>query len=125
MIGGSCVAACCLTGKAFIDVRMLDPPHRSGGAAGVSVTANTAGVSGARSIRIATVWLAGTLAAAVYAIWRLIDAYLGSSGYTTRPHHPFGADFVNVWTTGRLVVSDAIDAIYRHQDFMAYADVHR
>lgn len=86
----------------------------------MSVTANTAGVSGARSVRITTVWLAGTLAAAVYAIWRLIDAYLGSSGYTTRPHHPFGADFVNVWTTGRLVVSGAIDAIYRHQDFMAY-----
>jgi hypothetical protein len=86
----------------------------------VSAMTDPASVRGTRPISIATLWLAGTLVTAIYAVWGLIQAYLGSDGYLSVPNQPFGADFINVWTTGRLVVSDVIDTIYRHQDFMAY-----
>lgn len=43
-----------------------------------------------------------------------------SYGYLYGPGRPFGADFINLWSAGRLVLAGTFEAIYRPDAFMAY-----
>lgn len=63
-----------------------------------------------------------SLAFAALALTSLFGTYLSSEGILAAPGRPFGSDFVNVWTTGKLVLSGAFDDIYRVARFDAFQE---
>jgi alpha-1,2-mannosyltransferase len=49
-----------------------------------------------------------------------VRTFLERDGLLVSPHAPFGGDFVNLWTVGKLVLSGAADSVYRHESFMEF-----
>ncbi len=63
-----------------------------------------------------------SLAFAALALASLVRTYLSGEGILAAPGRPFGGDFVNVWTTGKLVLSGAFDDIYAVARFDAFQE---
>ncbi|MBS3648219.1 DUF2029 domain-containing protein [Pseudaminobacter sp. 19-2017] len=67
-----------------------------------------------------TLLLLASLASAVFSIDALWMAYVEADGFFIGPHQPFGGDFINLWTTARMMLEGKVGDIYRHEAFMAY-----
>ena len=61
-----------------------------------------------------------TLANAIVAVAVLCVAFYQRDGILMHPNAPFGGDFVNLWTVGKLLLDDGISTIYDPDAFMAY-----
>lgn len=68
------------------------------------------------------VLLIASLVFAALSLTGLFKAYLASEGLIVPPGKPFGGDFVNLWTTARLLLSGMPDDVYRVASFDAFQE---
>jgi alpha-1,2-mannosyltransferase len=61
-----------------------------------------------------------SLAYAVLSFGFLWQDYLNADGFLLGPNQPFGGDFINLWTTARMMLEGKVGDIYRPDAFMAY-----
>ena len=86
----------------------------------MSAVADEQRVSRQRGIPFATLLLIISAVRAIGFLIALWTDYAGSNGYLASPNHPFGSDFINLWTAGRMALAGLIGDIYSPDAFMAY-----
>ena len=86
----------------------------------MSVIAQSEMTAERSELRFVTLLLVAGMVGAAFFVLDLSRVYAGSDGYLAVPRQPFGADFVNLWTVGKMVLSGLSGDVYRHEDFMAY-----
>ncbi len=70
--------------------------------------------------RVVNLLLMANVAYAVIFAVGFLRIYLNTDGFLSRPHAPFGDDFVNIWTVGRLLLTDGLSKIYIPRKFMDF-----
>ena len=86
----------------------------------MSVIAQSEMTAERSELRFVMLLLVAGMVGAAFFVLDLSRVYAGSDGYLAVPRQPFGADFVNLWTVGKMVLSGLSGDVYWHEDFMAY-----
>jgi len=81
-------------------------------------TAPTGGA--ARENRFLDVLIALTAVNVVVFAFRFAGDVTSRDGFLIDPFSPFGGDFINLWTAGKLILSGATEIIYDPARFMEF-----